>query len=57
MFIYTCYSDMYTFLSIQGMEKGWLDVAKEGFSKIISGDAMKATGLGGSRKESDGVVE
>jgi hypothetical protein len=28
------------------MEKGWLDVAKEGFSKIISGDAMKETGLG-----------
>lgn len=27
----------------QGMEKGWLDIAKEGFSKIISGDAMKQT--------------
>ena len=25
------------------MNKSWLDVAKEGFSKIISGDAMKAT--------------
>jgi hypothetical protein len=23
------------------MEKGWFDTAKEGFSKIISGDAMK----------------
>jgi Family of unknown function (DUF6523) len=27
----------------QGMEKSWLDVAKDGFSKIISGDAMKET--------------
>jgi hypothetical protein len=39
------------------MEKGWLDVAKEGFSKIISGDAMKATGLGGPRTAEDGVAE
>eukprot|EP00596_Hydrurales_sp_CCMP1899_P006202 CAMPEP_0119041686 /NCGR_PEP_ID=MMETSP1177-20130426/12970_1 /TAXON_ID=2985 /ORGANISM="Ochromonas sp, Strain CCMP1899" /LENGTH=221 /DNA_ID=CAMNT_0007007921 /DNA_START=73 /DNA_END=738 /DNA_ORIENTATION=+ len=41
----------------KGMEKGWLDVAKEGFSKIISGDAMKATGLGGPRTAEDGVAE
>lgn len=27
----------------QGMEKNWFDVAKEGFAKIISGDAMKET--------------
>jgi hypothetical protein len=27
----------------QGMEKNWFDTAKEGFSKIISGDAMKQT--------------
>ena len=25
------------------MEKSWLDTAKEGFSRIISGDAMRAT--------------
>ena len=26
-----------------GMEKSWFDTAKEGFSKIISGDAMRAS--------------